>query len=197
MSRAAFVHPTAIIETDNVGAGTQIWAFTHVLLGASVGRNCNIGGHCFIESNAVVGDNVTIKNGTAIWEGVTIEDGAFVGPAVVFTNDLRPRSPRLAEAAQRYAGRDWLVATTVCRGATLGAGAVIVAGVTIGDYALVAAGAVVTKDVEPHALVFGSPARRRGWVCICAATLAVDGTQADCPECARSYAFVNGRVQAR
>lgn len=114
-------HPTAIVETDNVGAGTRIWAFVHALSGAVIGRNCNIGDHCFIEGGVVIGDNVTIKNGVALWEGVTIEDDAFIGPAAVFTNDLYPRSPRLEAVAAQYQGKGWLQPTVIGRGATVGA----------------------------------------------------------------------------
>jgi len=117
-----FVHRTALVESAAIGKGTRIWAFVHVLPGATIGANCNIGDHSFVESGARIGDDVTVKNGNAIWEGLTLEDGVFVGPGVVFTNDLRPRSPRLAEAADRYADTGWLTPTTVCRGATLGAG---------------------------------------------------------------------------
>jgi UDP-2-acetamido-3-amino-2,3-dideoxy-glucuronate N-acetyltransferase len=190
-----YVHPTALVETDALGSGTRVWAFTHILAGATVGANCNIGDHCFIESNAFVGDDVTIKNGNAIWEGVTLESGVFVGPSVVFTNDVRPRSPRLADAAERYSGKEWLVPTLVRRGATLGAGSVILAGVTIGEFAFVGAGAVVTRDVDPYALVVGSPAQRRGWVCRCGASLEVDGDRASCRDCASAYAFEDGRIQ--
>jgi UDP-2-acetamido-3-amino-2,3-dideoxy-glucuronate N-acetyltransferase len=192
VSKSGFVHPTALVETRQIGADTQIWAFTHILPGASIGSNCNVGDHCFVEGNAVVGDNVTIKNGNAIWEGVTLEDGVFVGPSVVFTNDLRPRSPRLPDAAARYQGRDWIASTLVRYGATLGAGSVILAGVTIGEYALVAAGAVVTHDVAPHALMMGVPARRHTWVCRCGASLSVTAAGAGCPECGRQYSLTDG-----
>jgi acetyltransferase-like isoleucine patch superfamily enzyme len=194
VSSLFFAHPTALVETDEIGAGTRIWAFTHVLAGASVGADCNIGDHCFIESNVTVGNNVTIKNGTSVWEGVTLEDGVFVGPNVVFTNDLRPRSPRLPEARARYEGRDWLVPTLVCRGSTVGAGAVVVAGVTIGEFAFVAAGSVVTTDVEPHALVVGSPARSRGWVCRCSASLEMGQADASCGACGGVYGVLEGRI---
>jgi UDP-2-acetamido-3-amino-2,3-dideoxy-glucuronate N-acetyltransferase len=194
MSERAFVHPSALVETDQIGAGTRIWAFTHILPGASIGSRCNIGDHCFVESNVAIGDDVTIKNGNSIWEGVTLEDGIFVGPSVVFTNDLRPRSPRLADAAERYADRSWLVPTIVRRGATLGAGAVILAGVTIGEYAFVAAGALVTRDVDAHALVVGSPARPTGWVCRCGGALAAARARAECPTCGSTYAVSGGKV---
>jgi UDP-2-acetamido-3-amino-2,3-dideoxy-glucuronate N-acetyltransferase len=195
VTKKAFIHAAALVETNQVGAGTRIWAFSHVLAGASIGANCNIGDHCFIESNVRIGDDVTIKNGNAIWEGVRLEDGVFVGPAVVFTNDVRPRSPRLAEAAPRYMDGAWLVSTLVRRGATLGAGAVILAGITIGEFAFVAAGAVVTRDVPPHALVVGTPARPRGWVCRCGSSLNVGPRAAECPDCDRAYALVGGAVQ--
>ena len=187
----AFVHPNAIVETEEIGDGTRIWAFTHVLADARIGKNCNIGEHCFVESNVVVGDGVTIKNGNAIWEGVTLEDGVFVGPGVSFTNDLRPRSARLPDASGRYADKAWLVPTRVRRGATLGAASVIVAGVTIGEYAFVAAGAVVTRDVEPHALVIGVPARRRGWVCRCGGALP-DEADPSCADCGTRYTLERG-----
>ena len=174
-------HATAIVESDSIGDETTIWAYSHVLQGASVGRRCNIGDHCYIESGASVGDDVTIKNFTAIWEGVTIENGAFIGPGVTFTNDIYPRSPRMKQAENRYRGRGWVAKTIVGEGATLGAGSIIVAGLTIGAYAFVGAGAVVTHDVRSFALVVGNPARVQGWVCACGSRLEVvqDGTKCD------------------
>src|SRR5437016_2778300 len=100
--RNVFIHPTAIVETQQLGEGTRIWAFTHLMKGVSVGANCNIGEHSFIETGAVIGSNVTIKNGNHIWEGITLSDGVFVGPHVFFTNDLYPRSPRLPQASKKY-----------------------------------------------------------------------------------------------
>jgi UDP-2-acetamido-3-amino-2,3-dideoxy-glucuronate N-acetyltransferase len=181
------VHPTALVESETIGDGTRIWAFAHVLAGAAIGSNCNIGDHCYIESGAVIGDDVTIKNSVAVWEGVTLARGVFVGPSVVFTNDLRPRSPRLPEAEQRYETKEWIVPTTVDEGATIGAGAVVVAGNTIGAYALVAAGAIVTRVVPPWALVAGNPARQRGWVCVCSHVLAVEENAARCSNCGRRF----------
>jgi UDP-2-acetamido-3-amino-2,3-dideoxy-glucuronate N-acetyltransferase len=177
------IHPTAIVETEDIGAGTRVWAFSHILPGAAVGADCNIGGHCYVESGAVIGDRVTLKNGTSVWSGVTLHDDVFVGPAVVFTNDVRPRSPRSEYSGFRYEDTaSWLVPTDVQRGATIGGGAVIVAGVTIGEFAFVAAGAVVTKDVAPHALVKGNPARPAGWVCRCGDRIEA---AADATRCAR------------
>ena len=184
---SVYSHPTAQVDTDQIGAGTRIWAFAHVMKGASVGRNCNIGGHCFIEAGASVGNNVTIKNGNSIWEGVTLEDGVFVGPRVFFTNDLRPRSPRLPQVRERYSNRAWLVPTFVRTGASIGAGAILMAGRTIGEYSMIAAGALVTKDVPPYALVLGSPARIAGWVCQCGASLGFEDSMSSCKACALMY----------
>jgi acetyltransferase-like isoleucine patch superfamily enzyme len=184
---AARIHPSAIVESDRIGEDTRIWAFTHVLDGAVIGARCNVGDHCFVESGVVVGDDVTVKNGNALYAGVTLEDGVFVGPAVVFTNDLRPRSPRLPQAAERYADDGWLVPTLVRTGATLGAGAIVLAGVTIGRFAFVAAGALVTRDVPPHALVVGAPATVRGWVCECGESIEVKAGEARCGRCGRAY----------
>ncbi len=121
-----FVHPRGLCESDQIGDGTRIWAFAHVLAGAAVGRDCNIGDHAFIEGGAVVGDRVTIKNAVLIWDGVTIEDDVFVGPGVVFTNDLRPRSGNASFTLTR---------THVRRGASLGASVTVVCGTEIGSYA--------------------------------------------------------------
>lgn len=182
-----YVHPTALVETERIGSGTRIWAFVHVLQGAYIGSNCNLGDHCFVESGAIIGDNVTIKNGNSIWEGVTLEDGVFVGPRVFFTNDLRPRSPRLQQVRERYSNHAWLEKTLVCSGASLGAGAIVLAGRTIGEYAMVAAGALVTKNVPAYALVLGSPARIAGWVCRCGASLDFGQGIAVCQPCGLMY----------
>jgi UDP-2-acetamido-3-amino-2,3-dideoxy-glucuronate N-acetyltransferase len=182
------VHFTAIVETTQIGDHTRIWAYTHVMKGASIGANCNIGEHCFIESGVTVGNQVTIKNGNMLWEGVHLEDGVFLGPRVTFTNDLYPRSPRLPQARKRYRDKGWLRPTFIGQGASLGAGAVILAGVTLGEFCMVGAGATVTKNVPPHALVIGSPARLRGWVCQCGLPLTLSDGTASCAEC--EFAFV-------
>ena len=187
MRGEAFVHPTALVEADAIGDGTNVWAFAHILPGAKIGRNCNIGDHCFVESGASVGDNVTIKNGISIWEGVTLEDDVFVGPNVVFTYDLFPRSPRSEAAKSRYSNRDWLAPTVVERGATLGAGAIILAGNRVGRFAFVAAGALVTADVPAYALVMGVPARLGGYVCECGERTVEDAGLLVCPACDRRY----------
>ena len=175
------IHPMALCESDSVGTGTRVWAFAHVMRGAVVGRDCNVGEGAFVEGGAVVGDRVTLKNQVLVWEGVTIEDDVFVGPGVIFTNDRRPRSPRMNAARQRYSEKSsWLEKTTVRRGASLGAGAVIVCGLEIGEFAMVAAGSVVASGVLPYALVVGNPARRIGWICSCGTKLSPELT---CREC--------------
>ena len=181
-----FVHPQALCESRDVGPGTRIWAFAHVMNGAHVGVECNIGDQAFIEGGAWIGDRVTVKNGVMVWRGVRIEDEAFIGPGALFTNDRAPRSPRMADAAvaRRYrTPAGWLGTTKIGRGASIGAGAVILPGLSIGAYALVAAGAVVTRDVLPYALVAGNPARRKAYVCACGVTL----KRFTCPACGRKY----------
>ncbi|GAA2565927.1 acyltransferase [Pseudonocardia hydrocarbonoxydans] len=171
------VHPQGLCESDDVGEGTRVWAFAHVLPGARVGRDCNICDCAFVEDGAVLGDRVTVKNGTLVFRGVTCEDEVFLGPNVLFTNDLRPR------AATRVSADD-LVTTTVRRGASLGAGTVVVCGTEIGEYAFTGAGAVVTRDVAAYSFVAGNPAVHKGWVCRCGARLD-DGLT--CRNCAERY----------
>jgi UDP-2-acetamido-3-amino-2,3-dideoxy-glucuronate N-acetyltransferase len=161
---SVFVHPMGLCESDRVGPRTRIWAFAHVLPGAVVGADCNLGDHAFVEGGARIGDRVTVKNAVLVWDRVTVEDEVFLGPGMVFTNDLAPRVGFRKAPEQ-------LVATLVRRGATVGANATVVCGVTVGRRAFVAAGAVVVADVADHALVAGNPARRIGWVCTCGGRL--------------------------
>ncbi|MGH9196236.1 MAG: acyltransferase, partial [Acidimicrobiia bacterium] len=168
MDPTVFVHERALCETDLVGPRTRIWAFAHLTPGAKVGADCNICDHVYIEEGATLGDQVTVKNNVMLWEGVTLEDQVFIGPNAVFTNDLRPR-------VVRDPGDEFVpIPTHVKRGASVGANATIVCGTTIGERSFVAAGAVVTKDVAPHALVAGNPAKRIGWICECGRTLPED-----------------------
>ena len=180
-------HPKALVESDTIGEGTRVWAFAHVMSGATIGRHCNIGEHCFIEKGAIIADNVTVKNQVSVWDGVVLDEGVFVGPNASLTNDLRPRS--------RQAG--WTLARThVGQGATIGANATIVCGIEIGPFAFVGAGAVVTGDVGAHTLVYGNPARPRGFVCRCAEPLAFRKGAATCKACGRSFRKDRrGRIQ--
>ena len=192
-----FQHPTALVETDSIGAGTRIWAFVHVLKGARIGRDCNLGDHSFIENDVRVGHRVTLKNGVAIWTGVVLEDDVFIGPSAVFTNDLFPRSPRLSQVARRYSTvGHWRVGTRVKRGASIGANATIKCGVTIGRFAMIGAGTVVTSDVPDHALVVGVPGRVRGWVCDCGTPFKLnEDHRAICGSCGEKFHERQGKVR--
>jgi len=148
------IHQLADVQSTNIGAGTNIWQFSVVLKGAVIGSNCNICSHTFIEDDVVIGHNVTVKNGVYIWNGIRIEDNVFIGPSVTFTNDIYPRSKHRATP----------VATVILKGASVGANSSILCGITIGQYAMIGMGAVVTKSVPGHALVVGNPASIVGWV---------------------------------
>ncbi len=183
-----FVHPNAICESLDVGEGSRIWAFAHVMQGARIGRDCNIGDGVFVESGAVIGDRVTVKNQAMIWNGVTLADDVFVGPGVAFANDAFPRSPRMEAVSDRYRDESgWLARTTVLEGATIGAGATVLPGITIGSFAMVGGGAVVTKDVCTHRLVVGNPACPIGWVCVCGRRIDSSGI---CRACGRRVSLL-------
>jgi dTDP-4-amino-4,6-dideoxygalactose transaminase/acetyltransferase-like isoleucine patch superfamily enzyme len=183
-----FVHPTALVESREIGPGTRIWAFAHVLEGAVIGSNCNVGDHCFIERGARIGNDVVVKNGVAVWDGVTIEDRAFIGPHVNFTNDRVPRAKVF---------RDTYDGTVVREGASLGANVTLVAPVAVGRFAIVGAGAVVTHDIPDYAIVKGNPARVTGFACQCGGRLPFGGEadSTDVCSCGLVYEYHSGEVR--
>lgn len=159
-----YIHPKAIVETENIGFGTRIWAFAHILKGAEIGCNCNIGNHCFIEGDVKIGNDVVIKNGVSVWAGVSIEDQIFIGPNVTFTNDLFPRAKVYRQEYDK---------TIVKEGASIGANATLISPLTIGRYAMVGAGAVVTHNIPDFGLLYGNPAHLEGFVCCCGKKLPI------------------------
>lgn len=173
----------AVIEEGvTIGRRTRIWAFAHVLKGVTLGEDCNVCDHTFIEGRVRIGNRVTIKCGVSLWDGVVVEDDVFIGPNVVFTNDKRPRSRvRPAEYPE----------IVLKQGCSLGANATILPGLTIGRWAMIGAGAVVTRNVPDYALVIGTPARPTGWVCQCGENLCCQEEQLANCECGRQYAWVS------
>jgi UDP-2-acetamido-3-amino-2,3-dideoxy-glucuronate N-acetyltransferase len=184
-----FAHESCYIDEGcQIGEGTRIWHFTHVMAGARIGRRCNIGQNVVVSPDVVIGDNVKIQNNVSIYTGVTLEDDVFCGPSMVFTNVVNPRShvPRRHEYQR----------TLVKRGASLGANSTILCGHTIGQYAFVGAGAVVTKDVPDYALVVGNPGRIAGWMCACGVKLAGGvnpPVDIECTACHLRYRSDDGR----
>lgn len=175
-----FAHESAFVDEGvEIGEGTSIWHTSHILKGSHIGANCKIGQNVVVGPHVTVGNGVKIQNNVSVYEGVTLEDYVFCGPSMVFTNVFNPRSeiPRMKE----------LKPTLVKRGATLGANATILCGITIGRYALIGAGTVVTKDVPDHALVVGNPGRVTGWICVCGIKLQLKGENAGCPACGQQY----------
>lgn len=180
MEKEYFVHPSSYVEEGcEVGENTRIWHFSHVMQGARIGCGCNIGEHVFIESGVQLGNGVKVKNNISLYDGLVCEDDVFLGPACVFTNVINPRSfvPR----------KDEFKKTVIHKGASIGAGAVIVCGHDIGKYALIGAGAVVTKDIPDHALAYGNPARVHGHVCQCGELLHFSEGKARCSRCGLQY----------
>lgn len=182
-----FAHESAYVDDGAVvGPGTKIWHFSHVMPGAVIGAGCNLGQNVVVMPRTHLGNNVKVQNNVSIYEGVTLEDDVFCGPSCVFTNVMNPRSHVSRKAEYRR--------TLVRRGASIGANATVVCGVTIGEYAFVGAGAVVTQDVLPFALMVGVPARRVGWMCQCGVRLQVSRGAARCGACGWTYAEQDGCI---
>jgi UDP-2-acetamido-3-amino-2,3-dideoxy-glucuronate N-acetyltransferase len=183
-----FAHDTAVIDEGAViGKGTHIWHFSHVMAGCHIGENCNLGQNVVVSTDVVLGNNVKVQNNVSIYTGVVCEDDVFLGPSMVFTNVTNPRS-----AVNR---RGQYAATLVKKGATIGANATVVCGHNIGEFALIGAGAVITKDIAPYALVVGNPSRQIGWVSEYGHRLNFDNNnQATCPESGQQYQLSDGSV---
>ncbi|MFC5469671.1 acyltransferase [Cohnella suwonensis] len=177
-----FKHPNALVESTHIGKDTRVWAFAHILPGAVIGENCNINDHTFIENDVVIGNNVTVKSGVYIWDGIRIEDNVFLGPNATFTNDLRPRSKQYPEK---------FAETYIRNGASIGANATIIAGIEIGEFAMIGAGAVVTRDVPDQTLWYGNPAKFKGYVCKCGEKLSQDKM---CLRCNKKYELINEKI---
>lgn len=184
-----FAHETAVLDEGcRIGDGTRIWHFTHVMAEAFVGKNCVLGQNVMVANRVTIGDNVKIQNNVSVYEGVTCEDNVFLGPSAVFTNVINPR----AFIERKHEFRP----TLVKKGASIGANATIVCGHTIGQYALVGAGAVVTHDIPDYALVTGNPARQTGWVSEYGCRLSFDNNgEAVCPESGQTYQLINNQVR--
>ena len=190
MKKNYYAHDTAVIdEPSDIGTGTKIWHFSHIMSGAKIGDGCTIGQNVFVGATASIGNNVKIQNNVSVYEGIDIEDDVFCGPSCVFTNVIRPRSafPRSDREFDR---------TLIRKGVTIGANATIVCGITIGEHAFIGAGSVVTKDVPAYALYVGNPAKHGGWICRCGEKLeaAGDGEETACSACAAKYTKAGGNL---
>jgi UDP-2-acetamido-3-amino-2,3-dideoxy-glucuronate N-acetyltransferase len=182
-----FVHSSSFVDDGAViGAGSKIWHFSHVMPGAVIGERCTLGQNVVVMPGTRLGNNVKVQNNVSIYEGVVLEDDVFCGPSCVFTNVMNPRSQISRKAEYRR--------TLVRRGATIGANATVVCGVTVGEYAFIGAGAVVTADVPSYGLMVGVPARRVGWMCQCGVRLKVSGGSAHCDACGSAYEESAGRL---
>jgi UDP-2-acetamido-3-amino-2,3-dideoxy-glucuronate N-acetyltransferase len=186
-----YKHDSAYVdEGAEVGDGTKIWHFCHISSGSRIGSKCSFGQNVFVAPRVTIGNNVKIQNNVSVYEGVELQDDVFCGPSMVFTNVRTPRSAFPRNTSKDYAS------TLVKRGASIGANATVVCGVTIGEWSFIGAGAVVTRDVVPFAIMAGVPARRIGWACMCGERLAPEDSKAICKGCDRKYEIVDGIARA-
>ena len=181
LSKKVNIHPLSDVQSQYIGEGTNIWQFCVVLSGAKIGAHCNINALTLIENDVVVGDCVTVKSGVQLWDGLRVADYVFIGPNVTFTNDFTPRSKQRSAA---------FLKTTIKHNASIGANATIIGGITIGQYAMIGAGSVVTKDVQAYGLVYGNPAKLHGYVCKCGTKL----NDFECSNCGAQYQMCNNIV---
>ena len=179
------IHSLAEVHSKDIGEGTSIWQFCVVLEKAKIGDNCNINALCLIENDVLIGNNVTIKSGVQLWAGITVENDVFIGPNVTFTNDLLPRSKQYPEFFQN---------TVIKHGASLGANSTIIGGVSVGEFAMVGAGSVITKDIGTQELWYGNPASFQGYVCNCGQKL---DSSLTCIQCSNTYVLNNCRIEER
>jgi UDP-2-acetamido-3-amino-2,3-dideoxy-glucuronate N-acetyltransferase len=180
MKKRFSIHPTAVVDKPvEIGEGTKVWHFSHIMSGVRIGKDCNIGQNVFIGTRVTLGNNVKVQNNVSIYEGVILEDNVFCGPSMVFTNVFNPRS--------FISRKNEFRKTLVGEGATLGANSTIVCGNSIGRYALIGAGTVVTRDVPDYALVYGNPGKVKGWICQCAMEIVFRSGKAKCQACGKNY----------
>lgn len=176
------IHPTADVQSKNIGKNTYIWQFCVILKSAIIGNNCNINAQCFVENNVIIGNNVTIKSGVQIWDGISLEDNVFIGPNVTFTNDYLPRSKQYPET---------FLKTFIQSNASIGANSTIIGGLTIGKSAMIGAGSVVTKDVPNNTLWYGNPALFKAYICHCGMKL---GKDLFCKACSHQFYIKNNII---
>jgi UDP-2-acetamido-3-amino-2,3-dideoxy-glucuronate N-acetyltransferase len=192
MTKKVYIHESAYVEKGaEIGEGTKILHFSHIMGDARIGKGCKIGQNVFIGGNVKIGDNVKIQNNVSVYEGVTLEDNVFCGPSVVFTNIINPRSKYPQNTSDKYKN------TLVREGATIGANTTVVCGYVIGVDAFIGAGAVVTKDIPDYALVYGNPARIKGWVCGCGNKLSFNIEEATCLRCNSNFKRIDGHIVVR
>lgn len=188
VSESAFVHPTAVVDDGaTIGDETKVWHFVHVCSRSVIGKRCVLGQNVFVAPGVILGDGVKVQNNVSLYDGVVVEDDVFLGPSCVLTNVMHPRA--------HVERKNEFDKTLIRKGASIGANATIVCGNEIGAYAFIGAGAVVTKDVPPHALMIGTPARWRGWVCSCGENLEFSGQEATCHRCGNHYQLKSNSIE--